>query len=294
VALLLVQLFFGIHYVAAKMVVGWVSPAAWILCRVGAAALILLAWILFSRGRWPRGLRQWGALAAFALFGVALNQVLFMEGIARTTPAHSALIQTAIPLWVVAFGLLLRRERLTVLRAAGLLVALLGVLVLLRADQFRVAGEHLAGDLLCLANTASYGFFLVISKRYLARHDPLTTTAHIFLLGAIPVAAYGAPDFAAVEWGGLPAPFWGWAAFIVIFGTIGTYFLIYWALRRVPSSVVALFIYLQPVIATVLDGWLRGVWPSPRFYPAAALVFFGVGMGVRGGRAPQPAPAPAP
>ena len=42
-ALLLVQLFFGIHYVAAKMVVSWVSPAAWILVRVGVAALIWLS-----------------------------------------------------------------------------------------------------------------------------------------------------------------------------------------------------------------------------------------------------------
>jgi len=300
-ALLLVQLLFGIHYVAAKEVLAWIHPAAWVLLRIGSAGLLLLAWLLATRAPWPRAGRDWLALAGFSLCGVVVNQICFVEGIARTTPAHSALINTAIPLWTVAFAVALRRERLTARRAAGLLVALAGVWILLRADRFHLEQDLLTGDLLTVANSASYGLFLVVSKRYLAGRDPLAATAHIFLLGALPVAAYGGGELLRVEWGALPAAFWLWAAFIVLGATIGTYFLIFWALRRVPSSVVALFIYLQLVVATLLDGWLRGGWPSARFYPAAALVFVGVAMGVRGGRAPggapgapgRPAPAPS-
>jgi drug/metabolite transporter (DMT)-like permease len=164
---------------------------------------------------------------------------------------------------------------------AGLLIALAGVWLLLRADRFRLEEDLLAGDLLTLVNSVSYGLFLVVSKRYLAEHDPLAATAHVFAIGAIGVALYGLPELRAVEVAQLSPQFYLCAAFIVLIPTVGAYFLVFWALRRTRSSLVALFIYVQPLIATLLDAAVRGEWPGWRFYPAAALVFIGVGLGAR-------------
>lgn len=274
--LLLVQLFFGLHYVAAKSLLQWVDPAAWALVRVAGAAALLQLLVLRRRRHRP-GRREWGRLGLFALFGVVINQVLFVEGLSRTTPAHSALIMTMIPLLTVVFAVLLGRERPTAARGAGLLLALAGVWILLRADRFRVEGDLLAGDL--LTNAASYSLFLVISRDDLVRHDPLVAMARVFTVGIAGVALYGLLPLSRVEPAGLPGSAWALAAFIILFPTVGAYFLNYWALSRVASSLVALFVYLQPVIATASQWALGPGTPGPRFYPAAALVFAGVALG---------------
>ena len=92
--------------------------------------------------------KEWLLLGLFALCGVAVNQVLFVEGLARTTAAHSALIMTMIPLLTIVFAVALGKERFSMQRAVGLAVALGGVWVLLRADRFRVEGDLLTGDAL--------------------------------------------------------------------------------------------------------------------------------------------------
>lgn len=276
--LLLVQLFFGLHYVAGKVLLQWVDPAAWALVRVVAAAALLQ--LLVLRRRAPRpDRREWLQLASFAVFGVVINQVLFVEGLARTTPAHSALIMTTIPLLTILFAVLLGKEKLSLPRAGGLLLALVGVWILLRADRFRVEGDLLLGDLMSLGNAASFSLFLVLSREYLVRHDPLVAITRVFTIGAFGVAAYGLLPLTRVEPGELPAQAFWLAAFIIVFPTVGSYFLNYWALSRVSSSLVALFIYLQPLIATTMQWALGKGAPGPRFYFAAALVFSGVALG---------------
>ncbi len=276
--LLLVQLFFGLHYVAGKVLLESIDPAAWALVRVVAAAALLQLLVLRRKTQRP-DLREWLQLGAFALFGVVINQVLFVEGLSRTTPAHSALIMTTIPLLTILFAVLLGKERISVPRVAGLLLALAGVWVLLGADRFRVEGDLLLGDLLSLGNAASFSLFLVLSREYLIKHDPLVAIARVFTLGIVGVAIYGLAPLTRVEPSELPATAWWLAAFIVIFPTVGSYFLNYWALSRVSSSLVALFIYLQPLVATTMQWALGKGAPGPRFYFAGALVFAGVALG---------------
>ena len=57
---------------------------------------------------------------------------------------------------------------------------LAGVLVLLEVDRFRFASEYLAGDLMTLANALSYGLYIALSRRVMARNDPLAATAVVF------------------------------------------------------------------------------------------------------------------
>ena len=279
--LALVQLFFGIHYTAVKELLVSMDPAAWATLRILLAAAILQAWVRMRGAKLPRGLHEWLPLIGFAACGVVINQVCFVEGLSRTTPSHSLLLNTTIPLWTVAIAVGLRRETLTARRAAGLLCGLAGVWTLLRADRFHLEADLLTGDLITMVNAASYGLFLVVSKRWVATRDPLVVTADIFAIGAVGVAVYGLPELLTVDPAGLPPSFFLWAAYAVLFATVAAHGMNLWALRRADSSQVALFIYLQPLVATAVDGIARGIWPSWRFYPALALVFLGVWLSLK-------------
>jgi drug/metabolite transporter (DMT)-like permease len=271
-ALLSVQVLFGINYLASKVIVTEMSPAAWAVLRTSGAFVVLALMAVLGRRRLPPG-RDVGLLAVCALFGVVFNQGFFLEGLARTTVGRSALICSQIPTFVLLFSVIARQELLTWRKALGFAAGICGVLVLLGADRFTLDRRHLAGDLLTLTNAASYGLFVVLSRRVMARNDPLAATAVIFFFGAIGMMIYGGTSLLAADFSGVtPQLFWV-MVYVVLGATVVTYFLNLWAVKRAQATRVALYIFLQPVIAAVLGVAFRGEDITPRFLIATALVF---------------------
>lgn len=280
-ALVLVQVFFGVHYFVAKLILGMMTPRAWAVIRITGAAILLMGYNLIFLKRHPQGRRDLARLALYALFGVVINQVLFVEGLSRTTPSHSAIINSLIPVITLGIALLIGHERPTPVRWASIAVAFASVLILLRVESFRLQDELVVGDLLTLANGCSFSLFLVLSRDYLRRTDPLAATAWLLCFGAVGIFIVGAGPLARVDASALPARFWVYAAYAIVFATVLAYFLNYYALRHTDSSLVALFIYMQPPIATGLSMLFLHERPGPRFWIAAAGIFLGVYLAVR-------------
>ncbi len=277
-ALLLVQLLFAMHYVASKWLLGEIPARAWVALRVGGAAIFLL---LFTRRWWPRYREirpHLGRLILLSLFGVCLNQILFLEGLSRTVPSHSALINTSIPVATLLVAVVARQEQLGLRKVLSIALSLGGVLLLLGVDQLDFRSTGVVGDVLCLANATSFSVFLVLSRPVMRELPPTVVTPVIFTFGALGVGLYAAPSLAAVEWMQLPASVW-WIGLAIVLGpTVGAYFLNQWALSRVESSRVALFIYLQFLMAAPLSYFFLSESLSWRLLPAAALVFAGVAL----------------
>ena len=182
--LLLVQLMFGFHYLAAKIVVAEIEPAAWACLRVWLSFAVLATIALCRRCTLPPR-NDILKLAGLSLLGITINQTLFMEGIARTTPAHASLICAQIPLLAMVVTLIMRQEKLTWNKGLSFLAGMAGVLGLLRIDQFRLDNEYLFGDLLNLGNTASYALFIPLGRRIMQRNDPLMATTVRFFFDAV-------------------------------------------------------------------------------------------------------------
>ncbi|MCB1161327.1 DMT family transporter [bacterium] len=271
VALVTVQLLFGAHYVVAKIIVSRLDPAAWACLRSASAFVVLAVLALLFRRRLPdwRGIR-W--LALCSVFGVILNQALFLEGLARTTASHASVINTQIPSFALLGAVALGQERLTRRKVASFVVGLAGVLVLLRAETLRFDTSTLTGDLLNLGNAASYGFFIALSRRVMTREDPLAATAVLFFFATLGLGLYGGPALRAADLGALSPGVVGGMVFAVLGATVLSYFLNIWALRRTHASNVALFIFLQPVVAALLGIAALGERPTLRLGLAMALV----------------------
>jgi len=271
-ALLSIQVLFGINYLASKVIVTEMSPAAWAVLRTSGAFLVLAVVALAGRRRLPPRRDLW-LLAVCALFGVVFNQGFFLEGLSRTTVGRSALICSQIPTFVLLFSVLARQETLTWRKGLGFAAGIAGVMVLLGADRFTLDHRYLTGDLLTLTNAASYALFVVLSRRVMARNDPLAATAVIFFFGALGMMAYGGSSLLATDFSVI-TPELAWVMVYVILGaTVVTYFLNLWAVKRVQATRVALYIFLQPVIAAVLGLVFRGEDITPRFLMATALIF---------------------
>lgn len=271
-ALLTIQVLFGINYLASKVIVTAMSPAAWAVLRTSGAFLVLAVVALAGKRRLPRT-RDIGLLAVCALFGVVFNQGFFLEGLSRTTVGRSALICSQIPTFVLLFSVISRQESLTLRKGLGFVAGIAGVLVLLGVDRFSLDHRYLTGDLLTLINATSYALFVVLSRRVMARNDPLAATAVVFFFGALGMMIYGGPSLLETDFSVItPSLFWV-MVYVILGATVVTYFLNLWAVKRVQATRVALYIFLQPVIASVLGVVFRGENITARFVVATALVF---------------------
>jgi len=286
VALSVIQIFFGVHYLAGKIVLKEIPPRAWAPIRVISAALLLIAAAAALGRRFPRAPRDLALLAVFSFFGVAVNQVCFVEGLSRTTAIHSAIINTLIPAWTLFFAVLLGRESPTVQKAASLVLAVVGVFLVIHPERASFSSATFVGDLLTMLNSMSYSFFLVVSKRTMQRVDALAATALMFAFGAVPILLFGGTALVRFDFGSVTAVAWFWAVFIVAVPTAGAYVLISWTLARAEASLVALFVYMQPVIATTLGIAFQHERLTTRTLAGALLIFAGVYLALRLPRLP--------
>ena len=277
-ALLTVQLFFGSLPVIAKFAFAGFGADGLASWRIGGAAIAFALWARV-RGAPALPWREQPFVLLCAVLGVSGNQLLFLEGLARTSAMHASILTTTIPMLTILAAVALGRERLRRAQMVGVPLALAGVLYLLLGKD-PSGHATLLGDLLIVANATIYSVYLVISRDLLARHSPASVLPWLFgwgFLTALPFA--GLPPLAVAD----PR---AWAAMAWVLGacTIGTYGLNLYALRTLPSSTVAVLIYLQPFVATALALPLLGEAPSWRMVTAGALTFAGVWIATRAPR----------
>lgn len=247
-ALFAVNFIYGLNYVVAKGLMPVViGPSGFILLRVLGATLLF--WLLYLRKRTPVPATDLGRLALCAVFGVAVNQLMFFHGLMRTTPVNASIIMVATPVLVLALSAYLLGERLTWLKLMGVFLGAIGAVVLVLAGADAQLGAGHLGDLFILINATSYAIFLVLVKPLMRRYDAITVMAWCFLFGLVMVAPFGWRELAQVEWSDLSTSVSLAMGFVVVMVTFVAYLLNTWAIGRVDPGVVGSYIYLQPALA---------------------------------------------
>lgn len=280
-ALVAVQVAFGGMAVAGKLVLPHVPPLALSMCRLAAAAAVLtLVERVVVRSRRPPA-RDLALFAFLALLGVALNQGLFLTGLARSTATNAVLLIATIPAFTVLVAVLLRQETTTPARVAGLALSFGGVALLVAGTGLDLGPDALLGNLLIVANSLSYSFYLVLSRPALARHDPLTVVSWVFVFGLAEMSLVATPQLLTVDWTSLPWEAWTGFVYVLLAATVFTYGVNNWVLRHLPASRVASFVYLQPVVGAAAAWWLLDEGLGWREAGAAALILLGVALANR-------------
>lgn len=277
-----VQFLFASLTVVAKFVLPSISPAGIVFFRItGAAVAFFLMQRRLGRER-VTDRRDLAALAGLALLGVVLNQLLFLEGVKRTTAINTNIMVTTIPAFTLAIALVLGRERASWPKLSGIGLAALGAVYLIGPDRIRLDPTTAFGNALIACNTCSYAAYLVLSKRLLERYQPLTVVTHVFLFGALFILPFGLVALRHVDLSELPARALFGLAYIVLFCSVLAYYLSIWALQRTASSLVAMYVYLQPVMTAAGAPLVLGERITARAGLAAAVIFGGLALATWG------------
>jgi drug/metabolite transporter (DMT)-like permease len=260
---------------------GSIGPAGIVLARMvgGAIVFALIAW---RRGVLRVDRRDVPALIGCSLIGVAANQELFVQGLSRSTATNAIVLGSTIPVFTALVAILLRREAPRPRRLVGIAVAFSGVAALVGADQMSMSSDHVAGSVMVLVNSLCYGTYLVVVRPLATKYDPLALLAWLFIFGVPMVAPLGVIELARAP--ALHAADIELVAFLIAVPTVAAYGLVQVALRRSESSLVAAYIYLQPVIVTIGAMFLLDEQPTLRTAICGAIVLFGVWLAARRAR----------
>lgn len=275
-ALLAVQFMFGTFPVVGKFALQSLPSYGVVAIRVGAAALAFGVLQAISGGLRLKRRKDYVLMFVYALFGVILNQLLSVTGLSLTTATNSALLAVMMPVFVAAISAVFGFDRLNWRKGAGILIAASGVIYLIDPAQASFSAEHTRGDLMIVANGFCYAVYLAVSKDVIARNGALRSLAWLFAFGSLICVPIGAFSLAHTDFSATTTTSWAAMLFIVLFPTIGAYYLNAWALARVSPSVVAVYIYLQPVIGFALAMIFLGEKFTFKLLTAAILIFAGV------------------
>lgn len=269
---------YGINFVIAKDLLHYMDPMAVAFCRIVFSMLLLwLCGLFFRADRIEK--RDMFRIALCGFLGICVNQSLFMKGLSLTSPIEGAIIATLNPLIVMGFAFLLLREKITLIKFAGILVGCAGVLLLVLHDADEVGFvENLWGNLLLILNTIVFGLYLVLAKPMMVKYDSLTVVKWMFFWGALFYIPFGVGSFASAHILELPTNMWWALSFVVVCTTLLTYYLNMLSMRVLKPTTVSMYLYIQPLTAGFTAVILGADTLTPVKIFSAVLVFVGVYM----------------
>ncbi len=284
-ALAATQTGFALFPTLGKLALASMPPLPLSALRVTCAALLLEALRRLSyRETVSRGDHR--KVLLYGLLGVSVNQVLFILGLSLTTAINATILLATIPVFTLVIAVFLKHEHLTLPAAAGVVLAGAGSLVLLNVQNFDWHSRYVRGDVLLLCNSLSYSLYLVLSRPILAHYRVMTIVSRVFVYGAPPLLLFTAPALLRFHPSRVTPLSWASFAGIVLLCTVIPYALNSFALARTGASRVALYVFLQPLIAAALAVLVLKEQVTLRTAAAGALILAGLAVSVLVARQP--------
>jgi drug/metabolite transporter (DMT)-like permease len=276
--MLATALFWAGNAILGRAVAGQVPPIALAFWRwvVGAAIILPFAWPHLRRDIRPM-LRAWKPMLALSACGIAVfNSTLYIAA-QSTTALNIVMLQSTMPVLIVAASFLLFRERVTGRQALGIAVSMAGAVTLVsRGDPLVLARLDLnRGDVWMLAGIVSYAVYTALLRRRPAVHG-LSFVAATFLTGATLLL----PFYLAETLAGRPLPLTPVAAgailYVALFASVLAYLCYNRAVALLGANTAGLAVHLVPVFGTILAVLLLG--EVPRAFHAVGILLIGSGI----------------
>ena len=250
-ALFVVGTIYAANYLVAKgLMPNLIGPSGFIFARVTGALLLFIPIVLITglekikKEHIPR-------FILCGLFGVALNQLMFFNGLSRTSPLNAALIITATPIIVLITSAILLKSKITGRKLSGVILGGIGAILLIYLGKGESVTSSIIGDLFSLTNAISYSIYLVLVKPLMAHYKPITVITWVFFIGWFFVFPFGFNQFMEVDWSVFLTKDLLAFSFVILIATFLVYLLNVFALKHLAPTTVSVYIYLQPLLVIV-------------------------------------------
>jgi drug/metabolite transporter (DMT)-like permease len=277
--LVLTPLFWAGNWVIARGIQGSMSPVAMAFWRWLGALLILLPFVLRPIVKeWPAIRRSWKILALLGVIGVAGFNTLTYTGLQYTTATNGVLLNSIIPILVIAISVVFLREPLNGLRAVGVAISLSGVVAIIAHGELDTL-RHLRvnrGDLWVLSAMVAWAVYTVCLRWRPRELSSVAFTGVLIAIGVITLLPIFAWDYDAghrTQWNVATA---GAVMYFAVFPSVLAYFFWNAAVASVGAERASTFLHLMPLFGATLSAVFLGESLFWYHYAGALLIFSGL------------------
>jgi drug/metabolite transporter (DMT)-like permease len=281
--LTLANLFWAGNWIVGRGIRGDVPPLALSFWRwiIALAFILPLAWP-HRRRDWPQLAPDWHWLALFGFLGTATYNALAYVGLQYTTATNGLLLNSFIPVAIVALGWVFLGKRLRPIEALGVLTSFLGVMTIVaRGDPAVLAGLHLnIGDLWILISVFAWAIYTLMLPHRPNVH-PFSFLAAIALFGVIELLPAYLWELASGRHMNFTWPAVGAALYTGIFPAFLGF--VFWnkGVAEVGPARAGLFIHLMPAFGILLSIAFLGEQPELYHAFGIPLIFGGIWLNTR-------------
>lgn len=249
---------FGLNVVLCKDIANSESVAPYVLFTFRAIGASVLFWLLSfvtPKEMVARGDLWRIALASF--LGLFLTQMTFLVGITMATPIDSSILGTLGPVFTMFFAYFFVKEPITVKKAGGVAVALAGVLFLIynTVHSGGAASTTPLGVVMLLLNSLTFSMYLGIFRPLISKYSVVTFMKWAFLFSLLMSLPFSAKGLISMDYAAIPVNVRWEIGYLIVFATFIAYYLIPYGQKLIRPTLVSMYNYLSPVIATVVSIW---------------------------------------
>lgn len=231
---------------------GVVAPVLMVDFRVAGAALLFWVLSLFlPREHVPVKdvLRLFGA----GMLGVLFNQGCFIFGVSLTSPGEASLVTTTMPMWVMLLAWFILREPISSKKIGGIILGATGAVILILGRGVSDSGGNPAlGDFIVMCAQLSYALYLTLYRNFIRKYSLVTLMKWMFLSATIVALPSSIHLLTATDWASISKIEWSGIGYVVVCGTFLAYICIMIGQKRLRPTVVGMYNYIQPIVATIM------------------------------------------
>ena len=238
-------------------------------------ATIVMGMVAFLQGDLRREYWQapWRYFVLGALF--TLYFVLMFEGLKTANPVSVAAVFTLMPLMSALFGWWLLRQVTTPRMALALGIAACGALwVIFRGDPAALWAFDIGrGEMIYFVGCIAHALYTPMVRKLNRGEGAAVFTFGMLVAGSVILGIVGFDDIRATDWAALPGMVWITIAYLTLFSTASSFFLLQYASLRLPSAKVMAYSYLTPAWVMLWEIGLGSMLPpTPLLFGIGATI----------------------
>jgi drug/metabolite transporter (DMT)-like permease len=252
-SLFLVSLFYAILFSwAGEIMPVHLSAESFVWLRILTAFALFSGCSLFISDRAIEWRTDFTRFAVCAFFGTAANMFMFFKGLSMTKPINGAVLMLVTPLFVALIEHVIQKKKPSPGMTAGIFIGALGAWLLMWGKGARFTSETLEGDIWVSVNALFYAIYLVLAKKLANKYHAITVNKVMFGMGLVYIAPLGAIPLWNTDFTAIPSDIWLKIGYILFFTSFLVYLLNMYGIKHASGSLVGIYIYLQPLLATVI------------------------------------------
>ena len=276
--LVLTAIFWGGTFIAGRVVTRHMGPFSAAFLRFSIASIFLFLMIWKTERKIPLlSYRQVLLLALLGISGIFAYNYFFFSGLKLIHAGRAAIIIANNPIFISLFSVLIFKEKLTFLRALGILLSVSGAIwAISRGNLSMILGQVGLGEFFISMCVVSWVLYTMIGKAIMVKLSPLVSVAYSSLIGTILLLLPALREGLWGQLGSFHMHAWLSVFYLGFFGTVLGFIWYYQGIKEMGPMKASIFINFVPISAIILSFFILQEPITISLFGGAILVIIGV------------------